>query len=69
MSPLPAVLIVEDGDEYYENLSRFVPGFRYLQAHGATVALELLERESIGLVYLDMRFDRLPIGCGGSACN
>lgn len=60
MSTLPAVLIVEDGDEYYENLSRFVPGFRYLQAHGAAVALELLEREPIGLVYLDMRFDRLP---------
>ena len=57
---MQAVLIVEDGNEYYENLTRFVGGPRYLQAHGAGPALEALSRESIGLVYLDMRFDRLP---------
>jgi len=27
------VLIIEDGDEYLHNLSRFVPGPLYLQAH------------------------------------
>ncbi len=59
MSPR-TVLIVEDGDEYLENLSRFVPGPRYLQAHGGAEALELLAREPVDLVYLDMRFDRVP---------
>ncbi|HKU37279.1 MAG TPA: hypothetical protein VJR89_04010 [Polyangiales bacterium] len=55
-----AVLIVEDGDEYLSNLSRFVPGPRYLQARGAEAALALLRSERIGVIYLDMRFDRLP---------
>jgi CheY-like chemotaxis protein len=56
----PTVLIVEDGDEYLENLSRFVPGPRYLQAHSGAEALELLGREPVDLIYLDMRFDRIP---------
>ncbi len=56
------VLIVEDGDEYLENLSRFVPGPRYLQAHSGARALELLASEPVDLVYLDMRFDRIPRG-------
>jgi hypothetical protein len=54
------VLIVEDGDEYLGSLARFVPGPRYLQAHSGAQAIELLSRESIDLVYLDMRFDRIP---------
>jgi CheY-like chemotaxis protein len=53
------VLIIEDGDEYLENLSRFVPGPRYLQAHTGAAALDLLATESIDLIYLDMRFDRI----------
>lgn len=56
----PTVLIVEDGDEYLENLSRFVPGPRYLQAHSGAEALEILERSAVDLIYLDMRFDRIP---------
>lgn len=56
----PTVLIVEDGDEYLENLSRFVPGPRYLQAHSGAEALELLARHEVDLIYLDMRFDRIP---------
>jgi CheY-like chemotaxis protein len=56
----PLVLIVEDGDEYFENLTRFVPGPRYLQAQGARAALEALEAQTVSVVYLDMRFDRLP---------
>lgn len=58
----PTVLIVEDGDEYLQNLSRFVPGPRYVQAHSGGEALSLLARERVDLVYLDMRFDRIPSG-------
>jgi DNA-binding response OmpR family regulator len=54
------VLIVEDGDEYFQNLTRFVPGPRYLQARGAKPALELLAAQPIDVIYLDMRFDRVP---------
>ncbi|MGD8861800.1 MAG: hypothetical protein PVI30_17450 [Myxococcales bacterium] len=53
------VLIVEDGDEYLDNLSRFVPGPRYLQAHDGETALAELRRSPVDLVYLDMRFDRI----------
>jgi broad specificity phosphatase PhoE len=55
------VVIIEDGNEYLDNLSRFVPGPRYLQAHGAVAALALLRKYAVDLVYLDMRFDRLPV--------
>ncbi|MBU0552970.1 hypothetical protein KKF91_15705 [Myxococcota bacterium] len=54
------VLIIEDGDEYLENLSRFVPGPRYLQAKSGAAALARLAEASVDLVYLDMRFDRAP---------
>jgi hypothetical protein len=54
-----SVLIVEDGDEYLQNLTRFVPGPRYLQARGARPALEQLATQAIDIIYLDMRFDRL----------
>lgn len=54
------VLIIEDGNEYLENLGRFVPGPRYLQAHCGAEALELLAAQAVDLVYLDMRFDRTP---------
>jgi hypothetical protein len=53
------VLIIEDGDEYRDNLTRFVPGPRYLQCHTAAEAIDTLQHESIDLVYLDMRFDRI----------
>ncbi len=56
----PLVLIVEDGDEYLDNLQRFVPGSTYRQAHDAAEALAVLEAEPVSLVYLDMRFDRIP---------
>ena len=54
------VLIVEDGDEYLESLSRFVPGPRYLQAKSAAAALAVLVAGGVDLLYLDMRFDRIP---------
>lgn len=56
-----SVLIVEDGDEYLDNLGRFVAGPRYLQAHNGAEALGILEEEEVDLVYLDMRFDRIPL--------
>lgn len=56
----PTVLIVEDGDEYLDNLSRFTPGPRYLQAHSGAQAIALLAAERVDLIYLDMRFDRIP---------
>jgi len=55
------VLIIEDGDEYLENLSRFVGGYTYLQAHTASEAIEILATEAVDLVYLDMRFDRIAV--------
>jgi len=54
------VLVVEDGDEYYDSLTRFVPGPRYLRADGAAAALATLQKDGADLVYLDMRFDRIP---------
>jgi PleD family two-component response regulator len=56
------VLIVEDGNEYLENLSRFVLGPRYLQAHDGKAALSMLRTERVDLLYLDMRFDRIDLG-------
>ena len=60
MSEPKTVLIIEDGDEYLENLTRFAPGPRYLQAHGGAEALRLLAAHEVALIYLDMRFDRIP---------
>ncbi len=54
------ILIIEDGDEYLDNLVRFVPGPTYIQAHNCKIALEMLEEEPVDIVYLDMRFDRIP---------
>ncbi len=56
------VLIVEDGDEYLENLSRFVPGPTYRQVRSGAAALSALSGGDVDLVYLDMRFDRIPRG-------
>lgn len=54
------VLIVEDGDEYRDNLTRFVPGPEWVQAHNGQEALRLLAAGPVDLIYLDMRFDRIP---------
>lgn len=59
MSESPTILIIEDGNEYLENLSRFIPEYHYLQAHNGAEALELLEQSPVDLIYLDMRFDRI----------
>lgn len=54
------VLVIEDGDEYLDSLSRFVPGPRYVQTRSAAAALDALAAEAVDLIYLDMRFDRVP---------
>ena len=56
------VLIVEDGDEYLDSLSKFVDGPLYLQARSGDQAVSLLQERTVDLIYLDMRFDRIPIG-------
>ena len=56
----PHVLIIEDGDEYLQSLTRFVKGPSYLQAHNGREALRVLESTRVDLIYLDMRFDRIP---------
>lgn len=54
----PMVLVVEDGDEYLNVLTRFVSEYEYLQAHDGQQALDFLRSKPVDLVYLDMRFDR-----------
>ncbi|MDJ0764025.1 MAG: response regulator [Myxococcota bacterium] len=53
------ILVIEDGDEYLENLSRFVPGPTYIQVHTGNEAVARLKDQSVDLIYLDMRFDRI----------
>ncbi|MCA9541360.1 MAG: hypothetical protein KC620_20810 [Myxococcales bacterium] len=56
------VLIIEDGDEYRESLTRFVPGPTYVQTRSGDAALAVLRAQPVDLIYLDMRFDRIPRG-------
>ncbi|MBN2527915.1 MAG: hypothetical protein JXR76_16115 [Deltaproteobacteria bacterium] len=55
------VLIIEDGDEYLDSLSKFVQGPVYLQAKSGEQAVRMLQESSVDLIYLDMRFDRIPM--------
>lgn len=55
------VLVVEDGDEYLTNLTAFVSeGIEYAQAKSGGQACKLASDLDPDLVYLDMRFDRIP---------
>lgn len=54
------VLIIEDGNEYLESLSQFVLGPKYLQAKSGNQAVEILQSQPVDIIYLDMRFDRIP---------
>ena len=54
------VLVIEDGNEYLELLERFVGGYTYLQAHSGDEAVKYLQAGNVGLIYLDMCFDRTP---------
>jgi len=55
------VLVIEDGFEYSETLTRFLAdGYSWERAGSGPVALERLVAESFDVVFLDMRFDRAP---------
>jgi len=55
------VLVVEDGDEYLTNLTTFVAdGIEYRQARSGAEACRMASAQPPDLVYLDMRFDRIP---------
>lgn len=55
------VLVVEDGEEYTTNLTRFcADGFVFTRAPDGPRALAMLDEARYDLVFLDMRFDRTP---------
>ncbi len=56
------VLIVEDGTEYSTTLGRFLSeSFEFVRAGDAAEALAALGRGGFDVVFLDMRFDRVPV--------
>ena len=57
------VLVIEDGTEYIENLTRFLSeGFEWVWAGSGPQGLDLLSTQEFDAVFLDMRFDRAPEG-------
>jgi len=55
------VLVIEDGEEYIRNLGRFLPEhFELLRAGSGAEALALLAEGRFEVIFLDMRFDRVP---------
>ncbi len=61
-APPVDIVVVEDGDEYITNLTTFVAqGMVYRQAKCGTQACQLIAERRPDLVYLDMRFDRIPV--------
>ena len=60
---MPKVLVIEDGSEYTETLTRFLgQAFAFERAGSGPQALERLATEGFDAVFLDMRFDRAPDG-------
>lgn len=58
-----AVLVIEDGFEYSELLARFLrEGFRFRRAGNGAEAAEACRAERFDVLFLDMRFDRVPPG-------
>ena len=54
------VLVVEDGHEYTETLSRFLPDVAWERAGSGPEALTKLAVGAYDAVFSDMRFDRVP---------
>jgi CheY-like chemotaxis protein len=55
------VLVVEDGEEYIRNLERFLPDrFVLHRAGSGAEALAALQEGPYEVIFLDMRFDRVP---------
>ena len=60
-APPVDIVVAEDGDEYITNLTTFVAeGMVYRQAKSGAQACQLIAQRRPDLVYLDMRFDRIP---------
>ncbi|MFK7928072.1 MAG: hypothetical protein AB8H79_07770 [Myxococcota bacterium] len=53
------VLIIEDGYEYEQTLSRFLPDVDWVRAGTGGQGLGLLLETTFDAVFLDMRFDRI----------
>lgn len=55
------VLVVEDGTEYSDTLGRFAgEGFAFSRAGDGNAAMAAAARGETDLLFLDMRFDRVP---------
>ena len=61
LQTMPVILIIEDGDEYLRGLSSVLAGCELHQARNASEAADLLRLHPVDLIYLDMRFDRIPV--------
>ena len=56
------ILVVEDGEEYTRTLSRYLgDAFDFVRAGDGGEALALAGAGGFGAIFLDMRFDRVPI--------
>lgn len=55
------VLVIEDGSEYTETLSRFLPEHAWERAGSGPEGITRLQSETFDAVFLDMRFDRVPL--------
>ncbi len=61
MADKPVVVVIEDGHEYTETMSRFLSEHLVIERAGSgPEALERLSRGGVDVVFLDMRFDRTP---------
>ncbi|MFT4978354.1 MAG: CheY-like chemotaxis protein [Myxococcota bacterium] len=61
----PRVLVVEDGHEYINNLTRFLgEDFAFTRAGDGPAALELLSDAPFEAIFLDMKFDRADVLLG-----
>jgi len=57
----PRVLVIEDGEEYTHNLTRYLgDDFSFVRAGDGHAALALAGEGGFHAVFLDMRFDRVP---------
>lgn len=53
------VLIVEDGTEYTDTFTRFLPHLAWVRAGDGGEALVWLETNACDVIFCDMRFDRI----------
>ncbi len=57
----PRILVIEDGSEYVQNLTRFLgEDFDFVRAGDGQDALDQLGTGRFDAIFLDMKFDRAP---------